>query len=49
MVFAVSENEEHILADIQRYLQSKVNYEDVSSKQDMTLSNRLISQRNQTG
>lgn len=38
MVFAVSENEEHILADIQRYLQSKVNYEDVSSKQDMTLS-----------
>lgn len=38
MVFAVSENEEHILADIQRYLQSKVNYEDVSFEQDMTLS-----------
>lgn len=38
MVFAVSENEEHILADIQRYLQSKVNYADVSSRQDMIIS-----------
>lgn len=37
MIFTVSENEEHILSDIQRYLQSKTNYTDITSKQEMVL------------
>lgn len=38
MILTVPENEEHTLIDIQRYLQSKMNYTDVSSEQDMILS-----------
>lgn len=37
MVLTVSENEEHILSDIQRYLYSGANYTDISSKQEMIL------------
>lgn len=37
MVLAVSENEEHILSSIQRYLQSEANYTDNSSEQSMVL------------
>ena len=38
MIFTVSENEEHILSDIQRYLHSGANYTDISSEQEMVLS-----------
>ena len=38
MVLTVSENEEHILSNIQRYLQSETDYTDISSKQEMILS-----------
>ena len=37
MVLTVSESEEHFLSDIKKYLQSEVNYTDVSFEQDMTL------------
>jgi DNA-binding winged helix-turn-helix (wHTH) protein len=37
IVLTVSENEEQILSNIQRYLQSEVNYTDIISKQEMTL------------
>lgn len=37
IVLTVSENEEDVLTDIQRYLQSEANYADISSEQDMTL------------
>lgn len=37
MVLTVSENEEHILSNIQRYLQSENNYTDINSEQDRTL------------
>lgn len=35
MIFTVSENEEQILSDIQRYLQSKADHTDISCKQEM--------------
>lgn len=38
MILTASENEEHVLTDIQRYLQSSPNYSEISSEQDMTLS-----------
>lgn len=38
MILTVSENEEHILSSIQRYLQTEANYTDISSKQEMLLS-----------
>lgn len=38
LVLIVSENEEHVLTDIQRYLQSKVIHIDIGSEQEMTLS-----------
>ncbi|MCI9169270.1 MAG: response regulator transcription factor [Dorea sp.] len=38
MIFTVSENEEHILSNIQRYLHLGSNYTDISSEQEMVLS-----------
>lgn len=38
MVFAVSENEERVLSDIQSYLQSEADYLAINSKRNMTLS-----------
>ncbi len=37
MILTISENEEYILSNIQRYLQSEANYTDISSKQEMAL------------
>ena len=38
VVFTVSDDEEHILANIQRYLCANVNYVDINSERNMTLS-----------
>jgi len=38
VIFTVSENEEHVLTDIQKYLQSRADDVDIDCRNDMTLS-----------